>query len=70
MWLGLVVFINYDCKFNCKFVFVDGNVVCVKVFWDIEFGDEVMCFYGDGFFGEKNEYCECYICERKGEGVF
>lgn len=49
-------------------MFVDGNVVCVKVFRDIELGDEVICFYGDGFFGEKNEYCECYICERCGVG--
>ncbi|XP_074990998.1 uncharacterized protein LOC142074312 [Calonectris borealis] len=45
-------------------VAAEGQAARVQALRDIAPRDEITCFYGDGFFGENNERCECRTCER------
>ncbi|CAJ0586828.1 unnamed protein product, partial [Mesorhabditis spiculigera] len=69
LWLGPGAYINHDCNPTCHWV-PSGKSAVIEASRDIEAGDEITIYYGEGFFGEENERCECVTCERRGTGAF
>jgi len=70
LWLGPAAFLNHDCCPNSEILSTGPNTASVRATKDIKSNEELLIFYGKGFFGPENCECECRTCERRGAGAF
>eukprot|EP00834_Sanchytrium_tribonematis_P004398 NODE_214_length_12495_cov_0.543078.p2 type:complete len:594 gc:universal NODE_214_length_12495_cov_0.543078:5975-7756(+) len=65
--IGPIQFVNHQCvRPNVDIVFnSDTKLTYLKAVRDIKNGEELLTYYGDNYFGETNQYCQCKVCEKK-----
>jgi hypothetical protein len=65
LFLGPARFTNHDCDANARLAakgLIGMQVISIK---SINEGDEITVFYGEDYFGDGNEECLCYTCEKR-----
>eukprot|EP00834_Sanchytrium_tribonematis_P007683 NODE_736_length_4341_cov_0.251297.p2 type:complete len:169 gc:universal NODE_736_length_4341_cov_0.251297:2614-3120(+) len=65
--IGPIQFVNYQCvRPNVDILFnSDSKITYLKANKDIKNGDELVAFYGDDYFGENNQQCQCKVCKKQ-----
>ncbi|ORX34294.1 hypothetical protein BD324DRAFT_178218 [Kockovaella imperatae] len=69
LFLGTARFVNHDCNPNVRLEARDKSVT-YHTLRPIQIGDEVLAFYGDGYFGDDNCECLCLSCKNEGSGGY
>ncbi|KAJ8687662.1 hypothetical protein QAD02_023456 [Eretmocerus hayati] len=65
LMLGPLSFINHDCNPNCVYNSEPQDHISLRMIRDVTEGEELLCYYGDGYFGRDNADCKCSTCMNK-----